>query len=375
MSDKEAEHILNNHKINDSYYLRSSSKRPNYILIIVESLSSEYCGFLNNGNGYTPFLDSLSKHCIVFDQFYANGKQSIEGIPAILSGLPCLMDEPFVTSTYADNRINSMASLLKQVGYNTSFYHGGKNGTMNFDLYTKKVGFDRYIGQNEYTGNKEDNDGHWGIYDEPFLQFFATQLNKEEQPYLSVLFTLSSHQPYIIPNKYKNILKDGEISIHRSIRYTDLSLRNFFSTMQTNQSLDSNTYVIITADHTGPNSNPNYNSRLGQYKIPLLIYNNSKTFSPKIVNQLSQQINLIDIICTPMTKDENLWSAKSHHFATNYFNNDWMMVNDSVEIEFNGDKIYNFKSKDNKYPTSEELFLKAYIQLHNSKMIKNQLIK
>jgi phosphoglycerol transferase MdoB-like AlkP superfamily enzyme len=86
----------------------------------------------------------------------------------ILAGIPNFYHEPFTTSPYGRNTIDGLGTLLLPYGYRTSFFHGGENGTMNFNVLTKNAGFEKYLGKNEYP-NKNDDDGTWGIYDEPFL--------------------------------------------------------------------------------------------------------------------------------------------------------------------------------------------------------------
>lgn len=352
------------------------SKKPNFIVFIVESLSKEYCGFLNNGNGYTPFLDSLSKHSLVFTNFYANGKQSIEGIPAFISGIPALMDEPFITSKYADDRFNSIARVAKNNGYTSAFFHGGKNGTMNFDTYTLSAGFDQYYGKNEFIGKPEDDDGYWGIYDEPFLNFFADKIKSSKKPYLNVVFSLSSHQPYTIPNKYKNFFKKGDMPILETISYVDYSIKNCINKLIKSNQIDSNTYIIITADHTGTSSNKSkYNSRQSQYAIPFIIFNNSASFKPSVINKTYQQIDFIQMFESALNSNgKNIWSSnKTYNFSTNYYNNTWQLITDSSEIEFNGNDIFHYESLNNRFPSTELTFLKAYIQLHNNYMINNKI--
>ena len=153
--------------------------KTNIVVIILESFSAEYLKTYNtNGTSYTPFLDSLAKQSIVF-QGLSNGKKSIDGIPAVLSSLPLMMEESYLTSCYGDNELGSIASAFASHGYATAFFHGGYNGTMNFDNYTRKVGFKYYYGKNEYNNDK-DYDGNWGIYDEPFLQYHSALTSQEE---------------------------------------------------------------------------------------------------------------------------------------------------------------------------------------------------
>ena len=150
-------------------------KFKNILIIILEGFSKEFTG-LSNRPSRTPFLDSLMKTGLVFTNAWANGKQSIEGIPAIVSAMPSLMPNAFINSVYCTNRMHSLPQLLKQKGYWSGFFHGGKNGTMNFDAYAAAAGFDRYFGMSEY-GNDRDFDGAWGIWDEPFLNYCLKTLN------------------------------------------------------------------------------------------------------------------------------------------------------------------------------------------------------
>ncbi|HRS53347.1 MAG TPA: LTA synthase family protein, partial [Bacteroidales bacterium] len=259
--------FYNEKELNEIFYpiktVKTNLKFKNYniVIIILEGFSSEHIGFLNkhldNGSykGYTPFLDSLMEHSVVFTNAYANGKKSNEGIAAIIAGIPSLMDVPYSSSIYAGNNIEGIGTLLKKKGYNTSFFHGGNNGTMGFDAFTKTAGFDKYYGKNEYPGN--DYDGNWGIWDEEYLQYYANMLDKMEQPFLSAVFTLSSHHPFKIPSKYEGKFLKGPLPIHQTIQYTDFALKKFFNTISS-KSWFENTIFILTADHTSEAYFPYY---------------------------------------------------------------------------------------------------------------------
>lgn len=209
-------------------------KGRNVVIVVLESFSKEYIGNLNDGNGHTPFLDSLMVESYVFTNAYANGQRSIESLPCIYAGLPQLMNSSYITSNYASNQLNGLPDLLKENGYTTSFYHGGANGTMGFNGFTGMVGIDEYKGMNEYPEQlrKDHYDGKWGIFDEPYLAYFANELSKKKQPFFSSIFTLSSHHPYSIPKKHANKFPKGNLAIHESIGYADFALKQFFSSIQ-----------------------------------------------------------------------------------------------------------------------------------------------
>lgn len=271
------------------------ASHPNVVVIILESFSAVYSAELAGGTGYMPFLDSLMRTSLHFTRAYANGRRSIDGIPAILAGMPEMMDEAFITSPYAGRPFTSLANILGAEGYRTSFYHGGRNGTMGFDGFARSAGFQRYVGLNEYRGTPEDHDGHWGIRDRPFLQFYAQELNREEQPFMSTVFTLSSHHPYELPEDEAKHFEGGTLPIHPTLRYTDDALRQFFSTAR-RMPWYANTIFVITADHTADlERNGQHSDKPIDHWIPLVVH------APGRVGQhayqgVTQQIDILGMV-------------------------------------------------------------------------------
>ncbi len=368
-------------------------RKLNVVIIIVESFSQEHIGALNHiegYSGYTPFLDSLIKKSGYIKGF-ANGKRSIEGIPSILAGLPTLMNEAYITSMYSGNKMNSLASILKTKGYHTSFYHGGSNGTMGFDSFTKIAGFDTYYGRNQYN-NEKDYDGKWGIFDEPFLQNYAKQLNATPQPFLSSVFTLSSHHPYNVPEKYKGKFKKGPLEIQESIMYADYSLQKFFETAARMPWFDS-TLFVITADHTSEAYYDYYQNNIGKYAIPIIFYmpnTNLKINS----QQIGQQIDIMPSILDLLNFDKpyfsfgsSIFDSTQPHFNITYMNGEYQIIKDDYVLRFDGENVKslykisndsllknNLMSKEVSKTAEMENFLKAVIQQYNSSLINNKML-
>lgn len=367
-----------------------SFKRKNIVILILESFSKEYIGYFNKGKGHTPFLDSLMGESLVFDRAFANGKKSAEGIPAVLASIPTLMNEPYLSSIYGANTINSIANLLKDEGYTSAFYHGGTNGTMNFKEFCSIAGFDNYYGRFEYN-NEEDYDGHWGIWDEPYLQYFAKQLNTTKQPFVVSLFTLSSHHPYRVPDKYKTVFNDGGLSMNRCIRYTDYSLRKFFE-KAAQAEWYSNTLFVITADHTGISESRYYGNYIGIYSIPVVFFDPEKKL--KGVNStLTQQTDIMPSILDYLNYakpyfafGQSVFDSVQTRHNVNYINDTYQLISDRYLLQFDGKKataLYEYhkdsllkknlilhKTADKK---SLEDIIKAYVQTYNSCLIHNKM--
>jgi phosphoglycerol transferase MdoB-like AlkP superfamily enzyme len=360
-------------------------KPLNVVIIILESFSKEYTG-LSGKTSCTPFLDSLMNESHNFVNAYANGKRSIEGIPAVLSGIPS-MQEAYLHTLYNNNRISSIAKVLKSEGYNSSFYHGGTNGTMSFDSYCKLAGFDRYYGRKEYA-NEADYDGSWGIWDEPFFERYGQELDKMKPPFVSAVFSLSSHHPFIVPDKYKTVFIEDSLPIHKCVRYTDHALRKFFNTAKT-KSWFKNTLFVITADHTGPSLDW---SRSGNFQVPLLFYQQGSGLKATD-STLTQQIDIMNGILHYLSYDKPYFSfgndpfAKEElHYSVSYDNNCPQIFWDQYMIMFNEaankETVLKIKGRaitEMPDPSSVRGFkearekLRAFIQVYNSRLINNKM--
>ena len=357
--------------------------RRNIVLIIVESLGKEYVGFYNNGKGYTPFLDSLSQYCTVYDHAYANGKRSIEGIPAIIASMPSLMDNDYMNSYYQSNALESAGGLLQQLGYQASFYHGGKNGTMSFDNFISATNAGTYYGLNEYP-NPKDNDGNWGIYDEPYLQYYVHQLSQSKQPFFSTVFTLSSHHPYNIPVHQKQLFPEGSLPIHKTIRYSDYALKRFFETAQQTPWFK-NTLFILTADHSSTNEQPKYVHSEGMYRIPLILFDPQHPYQHRI-SKTVQQIDIMPEILKQAGYKKSYFavggsSTDTSGFAIQYINNLYQFIQYPYVLQFDGDKTIHFyklseaelleECKEFDTKRRMEKHAKAFIQRYNAALIHN----
>jgi phosphoglycerol transferase MdoB-like AlkP superfamily enzyme len=252
----------------------------NVVLIIVESLNYEYLGNPKEGRGFTPFLDSLAKTGLSMHQHYANGRESIDAVPALLASVPRLMDQPYITSAYQTNKLHALPHILLQKGYQTSFYHGARNGSMGFDAFGKLAGIQQYSGMDEYPV-ATDYDGNWGIADEPYLQFFGQELSLKKQPFFATVFTLSSHVPYTIPAKYKGKFAKGTHPFHEAMGYADYALRRFFDTAK-NKNWYTNTLFVITGDHTHHDGSQTTNNIADKYHVPLIFYHADTTLLNKL---------------------------------------------------------------------------------------------
>lgn len=367
-------------------------KGKNVVLIVLESFATEYIGYYDERKGYTPFLDSLFNESYVFVNNRSNGLKSIEALPAMFAGIPNLNNTPYILSLNSTNKLYAFPHRLKELGYNTSFYHGGENGTMGFDAFCALAGVDAYFGINEYSNKERDYDGNWGIFDEPYLQYYAEELKKKKEPFFSSVFTLSSHHPYSIPKKHENKFKEGDAEVLETIGYSDFALKQFFKSIE-NESWYNNTLFVITADHPAQPMSRYYIKANGKYKVPLAFFDpqgklkgvsskNAKhsDFPSTILGLLGDDIRVVNF-------GQDLFSDEKS-FCVNYRNNNYNFRLDSLLVQFNGDEVTGvFAEKDSflgnnlkdSLDYQSQILLieqkgKAYIQQYSTRVKNNQLI-
>ena len=374
--------------------------KKNVVVLIVESFGREYIGALNknleNGQykGYTPHIDSLISKSITFTRSFCNGRKSIDGMPSILSSIPMFV-EPFFLTPASMNHVSGIASLLAGEGYQTAFFHGAQRGSMGFMAFARSTGFQAYYGREDYDADKrfggdDDFDGMWAIWDEPFLQYYATKMSEMKEPFMTAIFTASSHHPYEIPEKYKDVYPEEGIIMHKCIRYTDMALGKFFE-KASQQPWFKNTIFVLTSDHTNMSDHDYYQTDLGGFCSPIIIYEPGQ--EAQMQDKIAQQIDIlptlmgmlhypkpyfafgIDLLNTPA---EDTW-------AVNYMNGIYQYVKHGHVLQFDGQQtkaVYaltdslmqnNIKGKIPQQPQMERE-LKAIIQQYMGRMVNDRLM-
>lgn len=328
-------------------------RRKNVVIIIVESLGADYIGALNTDKeGFvsrTPFVDSLINNSAVWKYSFSNGRKSIDAMPSVLASIP-MFEKPFILTPKALNKIDGLPAHLAGTGYETAFFHGARTGSMGFDAFARSIGFNKYFGREDFDenprfGGEKEFDGYWGIWDEPFLQFFANALTDFQQPFFAALFTASSHHPFRLPEKYREKYPEEEIPIQKCIRYTDNALRLFFETAK-KQPWYVNTIFILTADHSNESVNPEYKTDIGGFKIPILIFDPSGKIKPGVRDGIAQQIDIMPTVLNYLGYPspylgfgkDLLAGGKGgdNKWAINYLNGVYQFAEGDWLLQFNG---------------------------------------
>ena len=375
--------------------------KKNVVVLIVESFGREYIGALNwnleNGTykGYTPHVDSLISLSTTFERSFCNGRKSIDGMPSILSSIPMFV-EPFFLTPASMNQVSGIASLLGSKGYQTAFFHGAQRGSMGFMAFARKTGFQEYYGREDYDADArfngdEDFDGMWAIWDEPFLQYYCTKMNEMQQPFMTAVFTASSHHPYVVPDKYKDVYPEEGIIMHKCIRYTDMAIGRFFQEAS-RQPWFQNTIFVLTSDHTNMSDHDYYQTDLGGFCSPIIIYEPGSSREPSVEPKIAQQIDILPTVMGMLHYPDPYFgfgidlmnTPADSTWAVNYLNGIYQYVKHGHLLQFDGQHtraVYSLTDSMMKHnlvghlpqQPQMERELKAIIQQYMERMTQDRL--
>lgn len=298
-----------------------NTEKPNIVLVILESWSSTLIFTPENEKVVTPQFHQLMKDGIYFDHIYASGPRSEQGMASIFSGFPA---HPISSITVQPDKYQKLPSLIKDLkkeDYYSAFYFGGQLIYGNIKSYIIYNEFDKI--KEVYDYDPEIPQGKLGIHDEFTLVDMVSELKEAPQPFISGLFTLSTHSPYDQPMEEMISWGGNEQQYLNSAYYTDYSLGKFIEEAK-KQDWYKNTLFIFVADHSHSSYDQLPMSHIEYQKIPLLFYGEvidtalrGKTIShlgiqTDIASTLLNQLNMSDH-AYPWSK--NLLNPKAPQFA------------------------------------------------------------
>src|SRR5690606_6310997 len=230
------------------------------------------------------------------------------------------------------------------------------------------------------------------IWDEPFMQYMAKQMDQMKEPFFSSFFSLSSHHPFKVPEKYAGKFPKGTLPLHEPLGYADHALKEFFQTASKSPWYN-NTLFVICADHASMSHFKEYNTMPNSFAIPIVFYypgGELKGVSDKLV----QQIDIMPTVLNYLQYDKPYFSFGFDAFAPdrnnfvisnigniyNFFMGDYFMTYGDKEVKsvynLKADKFleHDLKGKDPQVQDSLMKHLESFMQQYNSRMIHNKLV-
>ncbi|MCX7745701.1 MAG: LTA synthase family protein [Clostridia bacterium] len=243
----------NGNKLQDNKY-KGLLKGKNLLFVQVESLEKFVINQKIDGQEITPNLNKLLKNSLYFPNIIEQNNQGNSS------------DADFITNTsvyplrqgstffrYPYNRYNSLPKLLQKEGYFTSAIHSDKGSYWNWMIALTSIGFEKCIDVNAFD---VDETIILGLSDGSYLRQLAPMILKQKQPFYTFMVTMSSHGPFSLPEKHRELKLDKELDqsklggYFQSVHYVDKHLGIFLDNLKKGGILD-NTLVVITGDHEG----------------------------------------------------------------------------------------------------------------------------
>ncbi|MBI5008054.1 MAG: LTA synthase family protein [Bacteroidia bacterium] len=313
----------------------------------------------------TPNINRYAREGILFSEFFASGTRTDKAMPAILNGYPAQPAQSIIKEPKKSQSLPSLVRILSEKGYNSSFWYGGEINFANFKSFVIGSGF-RSIITKEYF-DPESYNSKWGVHDHILFEALKDSMKNVKEPFLNVVLTLSSHEPFDVP--METVIKgDDNISKYKnSVYYADKTLGDFIEWAKQTDWWK-NTLVIMVADHCGrvSETQPVFTTEL--FKIPMIWTGGAvKSGSRKIDKHGDQTdipitvLNQLGInVVFPFGKDLLSDASNSYSFYT--YNEGFGFVTDS-SIYVYDHKLKNQVIKEGSGSDFAERAGKAYLQV------------
>ncbi|TJZ61476.1 glycosyltransferase [Sphingobacterium olei] len=285
-------------------FFKKTDTVPNLVFVILEGLGSAYSspsGYIGN---FTPFIDSLVKRSLHWENNLSSSGRTFAVLPTLTGSLP-FGAHGFLEQDSLPAHFN-LFNVLKKNGFSTGFFYGGDS---NFDYMKKFIAYsevDTIVDQNAfsppYKKLPEQGGESWGYEDQAVFTKFLELQGLQQKPYFHVLLTLSTHNPFLINNvSYYDKLFDQRLANLPlsaeskkwalenkkqlvSVLNVDDALRQFFYAYQKRADFG-NTIFLITGDHAMPEIP--LQSKIDRYHVPLIIYSPLLTSPHTFINMVS----------------------------------------------------------------------------------------
>ena len=314
-----------------------NNKKPNIMLIVLESFSSYLIGPLGGDSLVTPNFNRYIKEGILFSDFYASGTRTDKAMPAILNGYPAQPAQSIIKEPKKSQSLPSLVKILIEQGYSSSFWYGGEINFANFKSFVIGSGFSNIITKDNF--DPASYNSKWGVHDHVLFRILKDSMEIVREPFLSVVLTLSSHEPFDVPMDPVFAGDDNMTKYKNSVYYADETLGSFLDWAK-ERDWWSNTLVILVADHCCRVSSDMIIYSQNLFRIPMLWLGGALTTKGMMVEKLGTQVdipvtllNQLDLKGNfPFAKD--LFSDESHSFAFYTYNEGFGFITDSSAFIF-----------------------------------------
>lgn len=372
MDDAQAQHLVDSlyHTQQTDSTKILNTTQPNIVFVILESYTSDVVEYFGGEAAVSPNLSRYAKEGIAFSNIYASGDRTDKGMIAILSGFPTQAVRTIIQQPDKFEKLPSIPKTLGNKGYSTSFFYGGESEFANFKSYLVSAGIEKIIDKRDFAENEMNS--KWGAHDEFLFDKALREIPKQKEPFISVLLTLSNHEPFEIPRATKFNGTDLPSKFRKAANYTDACIAEFMEKAK-KEKWYANTLFVFIADHGHrlPKEYENaYDYR--KFRIPLILYGEviKPEFRSMDVKQIGSQTDLaatlfhqLNIKTDEYAWSKNLFDKKANSFAFYSYDNGigWIEPNQKISVD-NITQAISSRDKADKEEALRAMRAKAYMQ-------------
>lgn len=338
---------------------------PNVLMIVLESFSGYLVGPLDGDSLVTPCLNRYAREGMLFKNFYCSGTRTDKALPAILDGYPAQPAQSIIKEPKKTQSLPSLVRIFGEKGYSSAFWYGGEINFANFNSFVIGSGFQSVITKDYF--DPKDFNSKWGVHDHVLFEALRDSMKTPRQPFFNVVLTLTSHEPFEIPEKPVFEGNDIVTAYRNSVHYTDKVVGSFLDWAKT-QEWWNNTLVILVADH-GARITPDIEAFSRKiFRIPMIWTGGALAIRDSVVTRIGGQT---DIPLTLLNQTafrgsfkfgKDLLSDDAKSFAFFTFNEGFGLVTDSSAVAYDC-KPKAVAEKSGKAPEAAEEYGKAYLQV------------
>ncbi len=346
------------------------TEQPNIIFIQLEGFGADVVEELGGKNGLTPQLAQLIKNGLLFENIYASGFRTDQGLVAILSGFPAQPNVSIIWNVEKQEKLPTITQKLNAAGYHSMIMYGGDLKFSNFKAYAFTNNFQRIFSQSDFPVLSRTT--KWGVDDGNMFEKAIDEINKLPSPFFSYLITLTSHEPYDIPDEPHFKEEGVAAKFMSSIYYVDEQVGKFIAQAK-KEPWFKNTIIIFCADH---GHRYPYNREIlmpAVHHIPLFFYGdalNDSLIGQRIKSFGSQTdisstlLNQLNINADDFKWSNDLLNPERINFAYYSFDDGFGWVSPADTIAFNNHPpqlIFQSDAARSSHPCIDTA--KAYLQL------------
>jgi phosphoglycerol transferase MdoB-like AlkP superfamily enzyme len=342
-----------------------NTSKPDIIIIVLESFSGYLIGPLGGDSLVTPNINRYSREGILFTDFYASGTRTDKAIPAILDGYPAQPAQSIIKEPKKSQSLPSLVKILIDNGYHSSFWYGGEINFANFNSFVIGSGFHDIITKSNF--DPVNYNSKWGVHDHILFQTLKDSMKSVKEPFLKVVLTLSSHEPFDVPMEPVFKGSDDMAKYKNSVYYTDKTLGSFFDWAK-GTDWWKNTLIILVADHCARISSDMPNYKPNVFRIPMLWIGGALSERDIRITKLGSQVDIPTTLLDqlgipgPFPFSKDLLSDQSKSFAFYTYNEGFGFLTDSSAVGFDLKSRMPMLSE-GKDPESAEKKGKAFLQV------------